>query len=74
MLIIINVVYYLLNAVLIHFRPEPMQVTGIVPTTMNATLVTDSICSSSGDSSNSNHSFSFRPLQSLMDESKSNSQ
>ncbi|XP_060858468.1 P2R1A-PPP2R2A-interacting phosphatase regulator 1 isoform X2 [Metopolophium dirhodum] len=55
-------------------RPEPMQVTGIVPTTMNATLVTDSICSSSGDSSNSNHSFSFRPLQSLMDESKSNSQ
>ncbi|KAL5237169.1 hypothetical protein ACI65C_004579 [Semiaphis heraclei] len=55
-------------------RPEPMQVTGIVPTTMNATLVTDSICSSSGDSSNSNHSFSFRPLQPLMDESKSNSQ
>ncbi|XP_026821530.1 protein FAM122A isoform X1 [Rhopalosiphum maidis] len=55
-------------------RPEPMQVAGIVPTTMNATLVTDSICSSSGDSSNSNHSFSFRPLQSLMDESKSNSQ
>lgn len=56
------------------FRPEPMQVTGIVPTTMNATLVTDSICSSSGDSSNSNHSFSFRPLQTLMDDSKSNSQ
>jgi len=55
-------------------RPEPMQVAGIVPTTMNATLVTDSICSSSGDSSNSNHSFSFRPLQTLMDESKSNSQ
>ncbi|XP_022161039.1 protein FAM122A isoform X2 [Myzus persicae] len=55
-------------------RPEPMQVTGIVPTTMSATLVTDSTCSSSGDSSNSNHSFSFRPLQSLMDESKSNSQ
>lgn len=53
-----------------------MQVTGIVPTTMDATLVTDSICSSSGDSSNSNHSFSFRPLQTLMpmDESKSNSQ
>lgn len=51
-----------------------MQVTGIVPTTMNATLVTDSICGSSGDSSNSNHSFSFRPLQTLMDDSKSNSQ
>ncbi|XP_025424076.1 protein FAM122A isoform X2 [Sipha flava] len=55
-------------------RPEPMQVAGIVPTTMNATLVTDSICSSSGDSSNSNHSFSFRPLETLMDQSKSNSQ
>ncbi|XP_050529175.1 P2R1A-PPP2R2A-interacting phosphatase regulator 1 isoform X2 [Daktulosphaira vitifoliae] len=55
-------------------RPEPMQVSGIVPTTMDATLVTESICSSSGDSSNSNHSFSFRPLQTLMDESKTNSQ
>lgn len=56
------------------FRPEPMQITGIVPTTMDTALVTDSICSSSGDSSNSNHSFSFRPLHTLMDESKSNSQ
>ncbi|XP_050425764.1 P2R1A-PPP2R2A-interacting phosphatase regulator 1 isoform X2 [Adelges cooleyi] len=55
-------------------RPEPMQVSGLVPTTMDATLVTESICSSSGDSSNSNHSFSFRPLQTLMDESKTNSQ
>ncbi|VVC44022.1 Hypothetical protein CINCED_3A008742 [Cinara cedri] len=55
-------------------RPEAMQMSGIVPTTMDASLVTDSICSSSGDSSNSNHSYSFRPLQSLMDQSKSNSQ